>query len=229
TPREIVPATIDQSIGKTMPALRVGITNVGLGPALDLALTARTREDRVDVGSARIAVVGLRDEPFDYDIPLSGIQLSWDDVDVRDFDVLGDFADRKLDDETRQPITRLAEAGLRDEQQAAQRIAAVRAALWVTLRPGQEVVDFTATYPLSVGNNGRGDALNVVLHLLDDAGEIFERIEVADSIRANFAPFEFAVALMIDHPTLTAELLWTDGTGDRRESGGPFTIPALPQ
>jgi len=117
-----------------------------------------------------------------------------------------------------------AEAIEHEGQLEAARVAAVRASPWIIA--GEATVDEasgTVTYRSNVGNDGQGVARKVSLHLVDaDGGEAL-MLAVPDlgqpSVLIN-------VPLPIEHPTLSARIVWDDGTGERRELTTPNVYPA---
>jgi hypothetical protein len=117
-----------------------------------------------------------------------------------------------------------AEAIEHEGQLAAARVAAVRASPWIIA--GEATVDDTSgtvTYRSNVGNDGQGVARKVSLHLVDTRGGEALVLAVPDLGRPSVL---IEVLLPADHPTLSARIMWDDGTGERRELTAPNLYPA---
>lgn len=112
-----------------------------------------------------------------------------------------------------------AEARQQTEELQTKQIAAVRASLWILAgEPSINDDGVVVTYESNLGNSGQGVARNVSLHLIDDDGHEYRVVPVPDLGQPSVL---IDVVLPTDHPTLSARLVWDDGTGD----GHDLTIP----
>jgi hypothetical protein len=118
-----------------------------------------------------------------------------------------------------------AEAIEQEDQVAAARVAAIRASPWIIA--GEATVDEangTVSYRSNIGNDGQGVAGKVSLHLVDvDGDDEALMLAVPDLGRPSVL---IDVPLPIDHPTLSARIVWDDGTGERGELTTPNVYPA---
>jgi hypothetical protein len=117
-----------------------------------------------------------------------------------------------------------AEAKLREVKLDAKRIAAARASPWILA--GESAVDAVrgvVTYTSNLGNSGDGVARNASLHVIDDEGQEVVVLAVPDLGQPSVL---VDVPLPIDHPILSARIVWDDGTGERRELTTPNVFPA---
>jgi hypothetical protein len=229
-PLEVSRASLDPTMGVTVPVLQLRLTNVGLAPALDIRLRVSFDGEGVPEEEV-VAVLGASEERL-RDVSLRQLTADLDSPGALSrFSVAGDFRDRNLRE--RQPITTLGEAGLRDEQREAERLASVRANIYVTPGVTTEIADAgdasgTISYDTTVGNNGLGAATNVVLQFLDSAGESFGDELKFERLPGRGQAQDFTVTFPVTHPTLACLVIWDDGTADGRESIQPEIFRELP-
>lgn len=207
TPQGIGAAPIDVTIGKTVPTLSVRVRNIGLGPALELrvGVTWPPNEGRGEETRAVWAV----DQDEELLIPLS----AWDEPGggfrFEDLRVDGWYKDRSLAAEL--PVIALRDTGLQDEQRDAARTAMLRAHVYVS---AGNIINHSASeiaYDAFVGNNGPGNARDVVLHLYrsEDRQPFLDPVSVGE-LRYN-ENTTARVTLPIPHPWLSCEVTWKDG------------------
>src|SRR5262249_54141393 len=198
---------LDETHQRTVRTLRVMIQNVGLGPAMDLELHPAT-EDQLGTAVERRAVWRV-DQAEEIALPLSDWEEPATGFRHQDFKVVGTYTDR-----TEVPlydIVMLGDAGLRDVQLEAARLAALRADLafisGTELRRNNEQVVYDAV----VANNGLGSASEVSIVFRRSAD--FEVYETPVAV-PDIGPSESAqvkIELPAFHPWLSCVLCWTDG------------------
>lgn len=213
-PLAVTNASIDPTIGATMPALVTRLRNVGLGPALDIYLEASEGE-RV-LGQELAPLLGV-DESLDVSIALTfERQRAIGDYRIEDLTIRGHYTDRTR--QSAHETVPVRQEGLVDLQRAAARIASVRASLWLTVGPprleGDELV-----YPLSIGNNGEGTASDVAIWAFVDASEFNDL--AAKPIELESVPgregASATLRLAASHPQVRISISWSDGTTSERK------------
>jgi hypothetical protein len=208
--REVGRRALDVTIGKTTAVLFVDLDNVGSGPAFHVQVHASYPEH----GERALSVLPLLkagEGIEDYAISLTTIPEPIGGFLVENFTVGGDFLDRS--DVTHQISVRHA-SGLRDEQRAAERLAAVRAALNITRSEQPEARGGTTIYKVAVLNVGQGRAEDILIHVLSKDGSLYiEPIHCPDIAGRNRQAL-LDVRLPFPHESgLLCRLTWNDGTG----------------
>lgn len=118
-----------------------------------------------------------------------------------------------------------AQAVQRADELQAERIAATRATPWIIA--GEYAVDESgkfATYRSNLGNGGQGVAEKVSLHLVDGDGD---EVLVVPIPNLGAPSVLVSVVLPVGHPTLSARVVWDDGTGPSNEATFPDVYRAL--
>ena len=228
--------TLGRNPGESVPTLRVWIRNVGLGPALNLRLSAE-RDGQPLVGEEVIPVVAVGETITDRAISLSGTEAEggFDFRDLERFAITGTFLDRTQIGEQRprrHSVTALMDAGLQDEVRAAQAIADRLA--WLEVVAGTPRISEDGTYveySPSILNNGPAQATAVRFQLVgaDDDQPRSDEVEIG----LMWAPSQqdgLTVRVDCPHPTLTLRLTWRDsGTRERLLDGiYPAVAPGHP-
>lgn len=128
------------------------------------------------------------------------------------------------------PTVSLSEAGVRDIQREALRRAQVMADLWFTPGNANDASDEQVTHESNIGNNGLGEAQEVVLTLRVTNGDepYLEPIEIG-TVPGNSSNVMFQVTLPRSHPQLSGRITWRDGTGPDQSVDLPRVFPPLPR
>lgn len=227
--KEIGAAGLDITIGLSTPVLTLDIANVGSGPAFDVRLRARWSRPSSIEPVAVIPVIGVGETIEDYLLSLSVLDFLDSLADerplaVEDFTIEGSYADRA---DERHAIRVLVAAGLRDEQRAAERQAAVRAFLTLTFEslPPKPRGD-NLVYDLQLDNLGLGTASNVKVECFQPNGQPFgEPLVRLDTLQPHH-PERVEVPLPRWHPTLSCRISWDDGIAEGRHADMNAFFPA---
>jgi hypothetical protein len=207
-------AALDPRDSATVPILMLWLKNIGLGPARDLHIRARYAGEPAGREEI-IAVVAVDKEITDRPLSLSGITQPSEGFDLDLFEVEGDYADRTGTD--RHPVLLLTDAGLRDEQRAAQALNAKRANLYLTPGAPRYHGDGKIGYDSVIGNNGPADAADVTLQLFDDHHEAASKVVELPKVRAQTT--EPAVVFVSPHhPRLSARVTWRDDLAEHEQT-----------
>jgi hypothetical protein len=215
TPGEIGARPLDVTIGQMVAVLTVRVQNIGLGPALELVIQATTRgtgpaaDDASTVWTEEIRAVWTVDHDEEVDLSLARFDQPPDGFRPDGFHIQGSYTDRRHAE--RYEVEVLSDAGLRDEQREAVRLAQSRASLAFSSGMPRDIAGETATYHPQVLNNGRGAATNVELRFLrSEDGQYFAETFAVPDIGPGASEY-IDVELPMPHPWLSAQLSWRDG------------------